>query len=83
MSAYYGQVRGNSETTASRRGTESSGLRVSAQSWGGSVIVVMKSGIVDIEVSGGSDFYGNTEFSGTIEELKQALRYWKEHKDED
>lgn len=78
MSTYYGQVKGNAETTASRRGTEQSGLRVSAQSYNGSVILVMKNGCVDVEIAEGSSIYGHTEFSWTIEELKKALRFWKE-----
>lgn len=78
MATYYGQVKGNAETTAARRGTEKSGLRVSAQSWEGSVIVVMRDGTVEIEIAEGSGMYGYTEFTGSIEELKAALRDWKE-----
>ena len=76
MSTYYGQVIGSAETVASRRGTSKSGIRASAQSWDGSVIVVMRKGRVEIEISNGSDAYGYTEFSGTIDELKTALRNW-------
>lgn len=41
---------------------------------GGSVIVDMHDdGLVDIEISDGSNFYGKTFFSGTIAGLKEAL----------
>lgn len=75
MSTFYGQVVGSSATTASRRGTQISGIRSSAQSWNGSVIVYMHGdGIVDIEIAEGSALYGKTYFSGTIEELKEVLK---------
>ena len=35
MSTYFGQVRGSGSTVATRQGTLVSGIRVSAQSWGG------------------------------------------------
>ena len=74
MSTYFGQVRGTGSTAATRQGTQVSGIRASAQSWGGSVIVYMHDdGLVDIEISDGSNFYGKTFFSGTIAGLKEAL----------
>lgn len=74
MNKYCGQVRGQSETVASRRGSEDSGLRVPAQSYDGSVIIVMHDDKVTIEIADGvSSFYGQSYFHGTIEELKERL----------
>lgn len=39
MSMFYGSVTGQARTTATRRGSRSSGITTSAQSWSGSVIV--------------------------------------------
>lgn len=36
---FYGSVTGQARTTATRRGSRSSGITASAQSWSGSVIV--------------------------------------------
>ena len=73
MSEYYGQVSGMSDTVASRRGSKASGIRASAQSWKGSVIVVMYNDMVSIEISEGSSISGTTYFRGTIDELKEQL----------
>lgn len=74
MSAYYGQVEGFSETVASRRGSEKSGLRVSCQSYDGSIIVsTAGKGVFRIFVSDDSSFYGERVFEGTIEQLKAVL----------
>lgn len=73
MSKYYGQVKGSADTVASRRGTEKSGIRVSAQSWDGSVIVCMHNDRVDIEMSQDSSMHGTTMFSGTLEELTRVF----------
>lgn len=80
MAHFYGQVKGSASTTASRGGTRNSGLRVSAQTYDGSVIVAVMDGkndgepVFTIEVDDGSSFYGNEVFSGTIAELVRALR---------
>lgn len=78
MAHFYGQVKGSASTTASRGGTHNSGLRVSAQTYDGSVIVAVMDGengepVFTIEVDDGSSFYGNEVFSGTIAELVRAL----------
>lgn len=79
MAHFYGQVRGNAATTASRCGTRNSGLRVSAQTYNGSVIVSVMDGkrdgkpVFTIEVDDGSSLYGEQVFSGTIAELVRAL----------
>ena len=63
-STFYGQVSGSGMTAASRQGTQVSGLRASAQSWNGSVIVYMHGdGMVDIEIAEGNAFYGKNYFS--------------------
>lgn len=78
MSKYYGQVKGMSNTVASRRGSEASGIKASVQSYDGSVIVRMTNvggkNMVDIEMAEGSDFSGKSFFYGTMDELKQALK---------
>ena len=78
MSMFYGQVEGQAETIASRRGSRNSGIKTSAQSWEGSVIVRMHEGEdgeprVDIQISNDSDFWGQSYFYGTIDELKTQL----------
>ncbi len=76
MSKLYGQVFGTANTTASRRGHSS--LKVSAQSWEGSLITVMNytdSGelLVTLEYSDTSNSYGDVLFHGTMEELIAKL----------
>lgn len=72
MATYYGQVKGGG-TAATRTGTKNSGIRVSAQSYDGSVIVDLRDGKVSIETAKDSSFYGRTIFTGTIEELETKL----------
>lgn len=65
MSKFYGQVQGQAQSIASRRGSQY--IRVSAQSWDGSVITrmvyddddVLK---VQIEIDDGSSMYGQSYF---------------------
>lgn len=75
MSKFYGQVEGSAKTTASRRGNQE--IKVSAQSWDGSVITRMfyegDELKVEISISDGSDFYGYTHFCGSLDELKKKL----------
>lgn len=78
MSVFYGQVSGQAETTASRRGSYNSGIRVSAQSWDGSLITKMYySGgddlMVEIEVSDGSSMYGITVYSGKFDDFVNEM----------
>lgn len=77
MSAFYGTVIGSSDTAATRRGTKD--IRVSAQSWDGSVITRMwyNTGdklMVEIQTADGSSAYGYTVFTGTYEEYGKRLK---------
>ena len=79
MSHFYGQVEGFAETNGSRRGSKSSGIKASAQSWDGSVIVKMfdDHGTTKVEIQIDDDdstFYGERCFVGTIEELRERLK---------
>lgn len=77
MSAFYGTVKGASDTPATRRGYHD--IKVAAQSWNGSVITRLHYNkedelIVDLQVSDGSDTSGRTIFYGTLDELKERLK---------
>lgn len=78
MSRYYGTLKGN-RGLATRQGTSDSGLKVSAQSWNGSLITYIHDGpndqepIFDLMVSTGSELVGHTIFSGTLNELIKKL----------
>jgi hypothetical protein len=77
MARFYGQVYGQARTEASRRGSRD--IKVSAQSWNGSVITYLEYDendqlVVDISISDGSSSYGNTYFRGSLEELKERLK---------
>lgn len=75
MSAFYGQVIGHAQTTASRRGH--SDIKVTAQSWNGSVITRLYYDddelMCDLQIADGSSAFGYTVFNGTLEELKSRL----------
>lgn len=78
MSKYYGSTYAiNGKTTvAGRRGFK--GIRSAAQTWDGSIIAIAKDQedgktIFEIELSDESSLYGNTVFSGTLDELKAKL----------
>lgn len=77
MSRLYGAIQG-SRGPATRCGTDE--IKVSAQSWEGSVIVRMTEAkneaepTVRVEISDGSSTYGDTVFRGTIAELKAKLQ---------
>lgn len=77
MSVFYGQVSGQAETTASRRGSYESGIRVSAQSWDGSLITKMyyegDDLMVAIEVSDGSAMHGITVFEGKFDDFVEKM----------
>jgi hypothetical protein len=77
MARFYGQVFGQASTEASRRGSRN--IKVSAQSWNGSVITTLYYNenddlMVNIEISDGSSSYGHTHFDGSLEELKERLK---------
>ena len=78
MSKFYGTVVGQAKTEATRRGSDS--IKVSAQSWDGSLITRMRYGQagrlrVQLDVyDGSSSCYGTTIFDGTLDELKAKLR---------
>lgn len=72
MSKYYGQVIGAAETVGSRRGYK--GIRSSAQTWDGSLIVIAKDNkegktVWQIEYSDVSEAYGKKLFEGSLEDL--------------
>jgi hypothetical protein len=76
MSRFYGQVFGQAQTSASRRGSKE--IKVSAQSWNGSVITSLYYNendelMVNLSISDGSSSYGYTHFDGTLDELKERL----------
>ena len=73
MAKFYGKISGSGNTVATKTGTERTGLKVSAQSYNGSVIVRMFGDKVEIEISDTSSSYGQSYFHGTIEELKAKL----------
>lgn len=78
MATFYGAVKGQAKSEATRRGTNSSGLRVSAQSWNGSVITRLKYNgdvlNVEIQIADGSKSSGYTYFDGSLDELKKVLK---------
>jgi hypothetical protein len=77
MSKFYGTVSGGAKTEATRRGFDS--IRVSAQSWDGSLITRMRYGqedqlLVQLDrYNGSSSCYGKTIFTGTLDELEARL----------
>lgn len=76
MSMFYGQVSGQASTVASRRGSANSGLKVSAQSWEGSVIVRLweNEGEIMLEIEkakGSTSWGGDTIFYGKLKDLKK------------
>ena len=82
MATFYGQVFGKASTGASRTGSRNSGIRTSAQSYDGSVIVELRQPrdgegdggpIVTVEVSDGTSSYGVELFRGSLDGLCQKL----------
>ena len=75
MSKFYGTVSGGTRTEATRRGFDS--IKVSAQSWDGSVITSMhyrgNDLMVGLDFSDDSSTYGQSLFYGTFQELKDKL----------
>lgn len=84
MSALYGSLIGN-RGMATRLGTKASGIKVSAQSWSGSVITSMDldkddKPIVTLDITNNSSSRGwssDEYFRGTLDELKEALTAFK------
>ena len=77
MSKFYGTVKGSAQTVATRSGHDN--IRVSAQSWDGSVVVELAyradgSLLVGIETPEGSASSGRLCWSGTFEQFKEQLR---------
>lgn len=76
MATFYGTVKGNAGEV-SRPGSKKSGLRVSAQSYSGSVIVEVREKDGDtwftVEACPGSSRYGKMVFDGSINELSMKL----------
>lgn len=76
MSAFYGTVEGSAQTIATRRGYDQ--IKVSAQSWKGSIITRLYYSnddlFVDLQTSEGSSAKGYTLFHGTLAELKSKLQ---------
>lgn len=80
MAKFYGTLIGQAKTEATRRGSESSGIRASVQSWDGSCISSLRYNqegelIIDLSWNDGSSCYGSEHlFSGTIDELRAKLK---------
>ena len=79
MATFYGQVKGNAKTTASRQGSMASGIKASVQSWNGSIITKMYYNADDelcIEVrhNSGSGFDGYTVFNGSVDAFISKLK---------
>lgn len=84
MSKFYGMIQGN-RGAATRGGSANSGFRASCQSFDGSVISRMNYDSNDVlkvslEIAKGSSAYGDTVFSGTLDELKEALELHRQVK---
>ena len=85
MSKFYGMVRGN-RGASTRGGSANSGFKSTAQSYDGSVITCLDYDQNDnlkvrIELAEGSTTYGDVAFSGTFEELKEAMKLLQEIKE--
>lgn len=82
MATFYGQVFGRARTSASREGTYASGIRTTAQSYEGSVIVEPtlpedsdgnRELMVKVQVNSKTASRGKSLFYGTLDELCQKL----------
>jgi len=88
MSALYGTLQG-CRGEATRCGTRASGIRVSAQSWNGSLITYLDQNEKDetpkvrLYVSDGSacsTWDSEKVFEGTLDELKEVLKDYRQKK---
>lgn len=82
MATFYGQVFGSAKTSASGGGTYASGLRTSAQSYEGSVIVELtlpedsdgnRELMVEVQVNSNTASRGKSLFYGTLDEFCQKV----------
>ena len=82
MATFYGQVFGSGKTSASRGGTYDSGIRTTAQSYEGSVIVELtmpedcegdRELMVEVQVNSNTASRGKSLFYGSLNELCQKL----------
>ena len=82
MATFYGQVFGNGRTPATRGGTYASGLRTSAQSYQGSVVIELtqpededgnRTLMVEVQVSTGSSSRGKVVYYGDLSEFCYRL----------
>lgn len=82
MATFYGQVFGSGKTSASRGGTYDRGIRTTAQSYEGSVIVELtmpedcegnRELMVEVQVNSRAASRGKSLFYGTLNELCQKL----------
>ena len=85
MSRFYGSTVG-CRGMATRCGSSASGIRSSAQSYDGSIIVGLdydqnNNLKVRVELDEGSTCYGDTVFSGTFKELQEAFQLLQDIKD--
>ena len=74
MATFYGQVKGNGKTAATRQGSRDSHITASVQSHKGSIITELYYGAgdelcIDIGHSPESSGRGRTVFTGTVEEF--------------
>ena len=76
MAKFYATIKGQAGQ-ATRRGTASSGVRASVQSWKGSLISELSDDNGETKVSlymaDGSSGYGSLIFQGSLEALKAKL----------
>lgn len=84
MAKFYSTIQG-SAGEATRRGTASSGIRASVQSYDGSVITSLESKgdeiILSIDTSDDSrSSFGNRQFRGTIKEFNEMCDLYKKIK---
>ena len=80
MAKFYGTIKGARDSVATKTGTKNSGLRVSAQSWDGSVIVELwenqeGQAVFSFRFAEGSESAGGREFlRATAAELAEKVR---------
>lgn len=79
MAKFYGTIKGARESVATKTGTRASGLRVSAQSWDGSVIVDLwedeqGKAVFSLRFAEGSESVRGSEFlRATPAELREMV----------
>lgn len=78
MATFYGQVKSNGATKASRQGSKESGIASSVQSYDGLITTELFIGKDDklwiqVYASSWSEFYGNTLFRDTLDDYCEKL----------